>query len=423
MSFPLRAPLTNAARIFKSSRFHNVGAIVERAREVRAVAAGTRRSSLNLTEALEWLKRAQDATADRGVSRAFGLGWVRYFDTKGWQPSYPETTGYIIPTFFDCATMLEMDELKRRAIEMADWEVAVQLPSGAVMGGTADETPSPAVFNTGQVMLGWTRAFEETGDEKYRNALIRAAEYLVSVQDDDGAWRRGNSRFIRVQATTYNSRVGWALLLAGKLLDEPRYLVAGTRNMVRTIGQQTANGWYADNCLDDSTAPLTHTTVYAMEGLLGGYDLTGDSTYLQSVVLAADHLTTCVDSRGYLPGRTDASWRATVSWSCLTGACQLAGVLLRLARIRKNDADRQTASRLLDFVASTQHCASSNPGLRGGIKGSFPIDGGYGRFEVLSWATKFFVDALLLEQQLAKPANAPAMGRFGAPNASIQMSK
>jgi len=34
-------------------------------------------------------------------------------------------------------------------------------------------------------------------------------------------------------------------------------------------------------------------------------------------------------------------------------------------------------------------------GLRGGIKGSYPLDGEYGRYEVLNWATKFFVDALI----------------------------
>src|SRR5579871_6154207 len=51
---------------------------------------------------LEWLGRAQDesATADGGVARHYGL-------RDGWAPSYPETTGYIIPT------LLEQAELRR----------------------------------------------------------------------------------------------------------------------------------------------------------------------------------------------------------------------------------------------------------------------------------------------------------------------
>ena len=45
-----------------------------------------------LREAVEWLARGQDSTPDDGVSRIFSLA-------NGWNSSYPETTGYIIPTF------------------------------------------------------------------------------------------------------------------------------------------------------------------------------------------------------------------------------------------------------------------------------------------------------------------------------------
>jgi len=36
--------------------------------------------------------------------------------------------------------------------------------------------------------------------------------------------------------------------------------------------------------------------------------------------------------------------------------------------------------------------------LRDGIKGLYPFDGGYARYEVLNWATNFFADALLLDE-------------------------
>jgi hypothetical protein len=42
----------------------------------------------HLTAALDWLKRAQDAGKDRGVS--YGVTFGQDFDA-----SYPETTGYI----------------------------------------------------------------------------------------------------------------------------------------------------------------------------------------------------------------------------------------------------------------------------------------------------------------------------------------
>src|SRR6266849_4267350 len=50
---------------------------------------------------------------------------------------------------------------------------------------------------------------------------------------------------------------------------------------------------------------------------------------------------------------------------------------------------------VLAFLKSTQNRTSPNLGLRGGIKGSAPGSGEYGRYEVLNWATKFFTDALI----------------------------
>jgi hypothetical protein len=34
------------------------------------------------------------------------------------------------------------------------------------------------------------------------------------------------------------------------------------------------------------------------------------------------------------------------------------------------------------------------------VKGSFPIDGDYGQFEYLNWATKFAIDSYTAEQQI-----------------------
>ena len=50
----------------------------------------------HLLAAEAWLCRAQDASADGGVSYGFSL-------LGGWRPSYPETSGYIATTFFRLA--------------------------------------------------------------------------------------------------------------------------------------------------------------------------------------------------------------------------------------------------------------------------------------------------------------------------------
>ena len=55
--------------------------------------SGYSRSKLRSAEALAWIARAQDhsLSADGGVARHYCL-------VTGWGTSYPETTGYIVPT-------------------------------------------------------------------------------------------------------------------------------------------------------------------------------------------------------------------------------------------------------------------------------------------------------------------------------------
>src|SRR5438132_4488719 len=96
----------------------------------------------HLDEAMLWLKRAQDAGTDRGV--AYGVKFGENFAV-----SYPETTGYIIETFLQQEQLTGDADLLERAIAMGDWEIDIQLRTGAVMGGTLNRQPTPAVFNTG----------------------------------------------------------------------------------------------------------------------------------------------------------------------------------------------------------------------------------------------------------------------------------
>src|SRR5438132_8826593 len=143
-------------------------------------------SRRHLHATMRWLCRAQDRGGGGGVSAGSSL-------LRGWLPPYPETTGYIIPTFFDYARRTANDEFYARAVRMADWDLQVQLPSGAIQAGVYRGNGSarpPAVFNTGQVVLGWCRAFEETRNQRYLDAAVRAGNWLVGLQDADGAWRQ-----------------------------------------------------------------------------------------------------------------------------------------------------------------------------------------------------------------------------------------
>jgi hypothetical protein len=73
---------------------------------------------------------------------------------------------------------------------------------------------------------------------------------------------------------------------------------------------------------------------------------------------------------------------------------------MRLAEITGERAWVEPVPAVLQFLKRTQNRDSRNPGLQGGIKGAWPVSGGYGAYEVLNWATKFFADALMRHEAL-----------------------
>ena len=108
-----------------------------------------------------------------------------------------------------------------------------------------------------------------------------------------------------------------------------------------------------------------------------------------------------------MPGRYWSDWKPATRWSCLTGQAQTANNWMRLTEITGDTRWLEPVPRVLQFLKRTQNCASGNPGVRGGIKGAWPLNGEYGPYQVLSWATKFFADALMRHEV--------AQGRPGEP--------
>ena len=137
-----------------------------------------------IEEGVAWLGRAQDhsISADGGAARQYSL-------ITGWGASYPETTGYIIPTMLAYAELRRNVKIRQRAKQMLDWLVSIQSPEGGFQGGTITAAPAPPVtFNTGQILLGLASGVQAFGE--YRQAMCRAADWLVQTQDTDGCWRK-----------------------------------------------------------------------------------------------------------------------------------------------------------------------------------------------------------------------------------------
>jgi hypothetical protein len=288
---------------------------------------------------------------------------------------------------------------------MLDWLLAIQLPSGGFQGGKVDSIPVEAVtFNTGQIVLGL--AAGEAAFGNCATALRRAADWLVETQDADGCWRKFPTPFATPGEKTYETHVAWALLEAARILPGRGYSEAAMKNLHWAIGKQRDNGWLEDCCLTDSARPLTHTLGYALRGFLEGYRYSEDSSLAVAARRTADALLTKIAPDGFLPGRFHPDWSPAAPWACLTGSAQLAHCFLLLYEDTGEVRYLDGARRANAFVRRTVRL-DGPAGIKGGVKGSFPVNGGYGAFEYPNWAPKFLIDSLLVERGLAMTVSAP----------------
>lgn len=347
----------------------------------------------HLQSAAEWLLHAQATGPDVGVSRMYSL-------LNGWGPSYPETTGYIIPTLINYGHKVREPKFARHALEMADWEIAIQLDCGGVMAGTIDADPVvPTIFNTGQNLFGWVAAYRESDDERYLNAASKAAHWMAASLDESGYWTKHHSPFTRFKINTYNIRSTWGICEVYGVTKDTKLLDAIEKNAHWVLTQQNENGWFDNNCLDDNKHPLTHTIGYTVEGLLGVGLALEERTCIDAALKTAEALITVQLLDGSIPGRLDENWQPAVKWVCLTGLAQIAICWWLLYSHTGEEQFKNAALKANNYLKSRQDIESLNPGICGGIKGAFPVNGAYGHYQYLNWAAKFFMDSLMLEDE------------------------
>ena len=343
-----------------------------------------------LERALGWLKHSQDVV---------GSGGVGCFELYRWTRGYPEVTGYIIPTLWDCHRVMGQPDLANRAVRMADWELSVQRPSGGFEGYYEGDGKPETVFNTGQVIRGLVRAYEETGEERYLEGALRAANWIVSVQQSDGSWSDHNFKGMK---RVYDTYVAGPLAYLGKLAHSPTFVKAAVANCDFALEHQEENGWFGlcDNSPGMCEAPLTHTICYTVDGLLEVGTVLENSTYVERAKKAADRLMHQAEIRGILYARFDSRWRPQASYCCVPGCGQLGVILMKLYKIYDDPRYLNCALKLVDFLAYVQSLTLNRKHQRGGLSASYPLWGMYCPFKYPSWSVKYYVDLLLMVRQV-----------------------
>lgn len=346
--------------------------------------------------AVHWIGRAQDITGDGGICGRYRLD-------RGWTSSYPETTGYLVPTLLRLATEWQKPDLKERAKRAIEFLLPLQLPSGAFPGLEIRENRTePSPFNTAQILnglIGWHR---ETREARALEAAKRAGDWLISIQDDDGAWRKHVYMGV---SSTYSAHASCWLAELGAHCGDAKYIAAAERHLNWVLSKRDPETGFIDFSGfskedHEKRRAVTHTLAYTLAGMLFTARIAKRQDAIDAVRFAAERIARRIELEGDLPGMLDHRFRRAADYTCLTGNCQMALIFMQLFEMEGDGRFLNAAFKAIDRVKAAQPVRNPNPGIRGGIPGSWPVDGGYIHLALPNWAAKFFLDALLEKKRI-----------------------
>jgi hypothetical protein len=356
--------------------------------------------------AIEWLFRSQDANPDEGGSSAFFILSLQ----PSWASSYPETTGYIITTLLEA---IELDwvceryetEVLERTRRMADWLLGLQRNDGSFPGGIDPKASESSIFNTAQILDGLLTIGQRQENDTYLKAAERAANWLTDKQMDDGSWE---TNLYDADCRTYLSHAAWPLAKAGAVegfVRSDEYLHAAALFGRWAISQQRQNGWiekcgFKAKSNDSEPINSLHTIAYTIEGILEiGLQLE-DQPLIDAAVKAASRLLKRFEVDGILWGEYNERWRKICNFVCLTGVAQTSRCWLRIYEYAGDIRYVNAALKANEALRVVQYTDPKQPGTCGGFSGSNPLSGGYMPYRLPNWATKYALDAWLLEEQV-----------------------
>ncbi len=283
------------------------------------------------TKALQWVKTHRLPNAGIMVSDKI-------------RDSYPEVTGYFIPTLYRWGE-------KALARELVQWEISVQRPDGAF--SATDNVPY--TFDTGQVIRGFVAAFADY--PAVEAPLRKACDWILTqVQQDGKLTTPSTAMWGNIADDRIHLYVLPELITAGQLLNEPKYAAAA----------QKVLNYYKTQAVLTEFDTLSHFFAYRIEALC-------DLNETELATKAMQQVAKLQRSDGSVPAYKKAKW------VCTPGLAQFALIWYKLGM-------SEPANRAMAYLEKNQQ---SN----GGFLGSYGRGADYFAQEEISWAVKYFLDA------------------------------
>ena len=358
-------------------------------RHLYSYATTKRSSEETLNALLRWILNAQ--RREGGIAAYYSL-------LTGYSKSYPEVTGYLVPTLYDVGRITGDGRAVVAAERAARWLLSLQMATGAFPGGLHGAEARLSVFNTGQILQGLVRAHLETRRPEILQAAVAAGDWLIHVQQPDGSWSGAGA--YQGAAHTYYSMVAWSLAELAELAAEEKYGLAAERNLDWVLSHFRPSGWIDGINLRGHPIYL-HFIAYVLQGILECGILRQRDDAVQLVSKSAWILLRKFENNKYLPGTYETEFKSKARFTCLTGNAQMSCVWLKLFEMT-NDLRYLNAALKMNEMLKRLIPDTGWSGIDGGVSGSSPVWGGYQPLRYISWGCKFFADALVLEHRLTR---------------------
>ncbi len=362
-------------------------------KDIFALHSTNKKSVDALSFGVDWIINSFRATAGKGSSASYSL-------FRGWDVGYPETTGYIIPTLlnFSSFSSSRQDEILEICLAAGDWLLSMQKTDGSFSGHGTEKS---FVFDTGQIIFGMAALYRLTSHTKYKEAIISSANWIIKCQSEGGEW--GDQSFDG-RAHPYDTRVAWSLLEAFDIVGDERYRSAAVSQLDWALGRISENAWINNLEISAKGESFLHFIAYATEGLLVSGKILSNQSYIDGAAMVINKLY-LLSMKDNLKSFYSKNWESTSGSFCLTGISQTAILFKKYFNICDDESFLLEAERLDSFVAKRQVIKTKWSGISGGISGSSPIWGRYMPFKFINWATKFYIDSILVGESITKKEN------------------
>lgn len=287
------------------------------------------------------------------------LNWVRMntIDNQGiivgskLKKAYPEVSGYFIPSLLNWG---ERD----LANQYADWLVSVQSPSG---GWYDAHGTSLYTFDTGQILKGLIALSDQNA--AFKDPIIRGCDWIISQVDEYGyiqtpdtsSWWLPNGKIVPNAIHLYCLE---PIKQAGIKWNIHAYIT-----FVEKVLEQ-----YLKNDQLTNFDTLSHFHAYIIEALV-------DLGKQEQAMKAMSQIENLQNSNGFIP-----AYRDVRKWTCSTGLFQYAVIWYKLGKV-------DLANKTFNYALSLQNKS-------GGFFGGYGRGSSYFPKDEISWAVKYFLDAL-----------------------------